>query len=261
MQLVTIASGSSGNCALLSQDDAHLLIDCGVSCRRIATALAGLGVDPSTLLGVLITHEHSDHIAGLATLTKRFRLPLWTSPGTAGQLLTRVPGVRTVLRTVLPGGSFSLGPFTVETFPTSHDASQSMGFSISCGDKRAAVATDLGYVSEEVLDGVLGCQLLLCEANHDVDFLRSGPYPPYLKARILSDRGHLSNEAGAALALQCAAHGAKTVVLAHLSAQNNTPALALQTAGAALSAAGFTPGRDVTLAVAPRSCPSPIFEV
>lgn len=261
MRLVTIASGSSGNCILLSQGDAHLLVDCGISCRRIATALGELGVDPKGLLGVLITHEHTDHIAGLATLAKYFHLPVWTSPGTAGQLLTRVPALTGLLRTVAPGGAFSLGPFQIETFPTSHDARQSMGFSIACDHRRAAVVTDLGYVSEEVLDGVLGCHLLVCEANHDVDWLRSGPYPPYLKARILGDRGHLSNEAGAALALQCVERGAKTVILAHLSAENNTPARALHAAETALGAAGVLPGQDMTLAVAPRDRLSPVFEV
>ena len=136
-----------------------------------------------------------------------------------------------------------------------------MGFAFSAGGKKAAVVTDLGYVSDDVMDGVLGCHLLLCEANHDVEWLRTGPYPYYLKQRILGDKGHLSNEAGAALALKCVERGAKTVILAHLSAENNTPTHALTVVETVLRAAGFDPERDLTLAAAPRSQPSQVFEV
>ena len=131
-----------------------------------------------------------------------------------------------------------------------------MGFTLSCQGRRAAIATDLGYVSDEVLRGVLGAQLVVCEANHDVELLRMGKYPYPLKRRILGERGHLSNEAGAALALRCVEQGARTVLLAHLSAENNTPALALGAAKVALAGHG-----DVTVAVAPRYEPSPAYEV
>lgn len=261
MQLITLASGSSGNCILLRQGDAAVLVDAGISCRRITTALRALGMDPAALLGVLITHEHTDHIAGLATLTKHFRLPVWTAPGTARQLLCRAAAREEGLHPVEPGEGFELGPFRIETFPTSHDAAQPMGFAVSCGGRRAAVVTDLGYVSEEVLDGILGSHLVLCEANHDVEWLKTGPYPYYLKARILGDKGHLSNEAGAGLALRCVERGARTVVLAHLSAQNNTPARARTVAETVFRGAGIDPERDVTLSVAPRSEMSPLFEV
>ena len=257
MQLITLASGSSGNCILLRQGDAAVLVDAGISCRRITTALRALDVDPAALLGVLITHEHTDHIAGLATLTKRFHLPVYTSPGTAAALWY----AQDVIHTVEPGRDFETGPFGVETFETSHDAAQPMGFAVSCGGRTAAVVTDLGYVSEEVLDGILGSHLVLCEANHDVEWLKTGPYPYYLKARILGDKGHLSNEAGAGLALQCVERGARTVVLAHLSAQNNTPARARAVAETVFRGAGIDPERDVTLSVAPRSEMSAVFEV
>ena len=258
MNIRTIASGSSGNCLLASQGGEHLLIDVGVSCRRILTALSALGVDPGALRGILITHEHSDHIAGLATLTKKLALPVCTSPGTGRQLCYRIAAMEDLLRPLEPGEETQLGPFRVGSFPTSHDAAQPMGFTLEAEGRRAALCTDLGFVSEEVLDGVLGAHLVVCESNHDEEWLRSGPYPYYLKARILGEKGHLSNEAGAALACQCAAHGAHTVILAHLSAENNTPQRARQTAELALSAAGF---EKVTLAVAPRSEPSPSYEV
>ena len=253
MELRTLASGSSGNCILLSQGDAHLLIDAGISCRRITDSLGALGLSPADLSGVLITHEHSDHIAGLATLLKHYSLPLYTSPGTAGQLCRRLAFIDELIYEMEPGEDYEVGPFGVSPFATSHDAAQSMGFSVEAEGRRAAVVTDLGYVSDEVLDGVLGAHLVVCEANHDVDWLLSGPYPYPLRARILGDRGHLSNEAGADLARQCAQRGARTLILAHLSAENNTPARALSVAQAALEADGVTVGIDVDLSVAPRN--------
>lgn len=256
MELRTLASGSSGNCILISHEGAHLLVDAGISCKRILTHLRELDIDPQTVAGVLITHEHSDHISGLATLTRRLGAPVYTSPGTALQLRRRMAWPVGMLRDVAPGEVFEVGGFAVTGFATSHDAEEPMGFTFTCGDRRAAVVTDLGYVSDQVLDGVLGARAVVCEFNHDVELLRTGRYPYYLKRRILGDRGHLSNDAGAALALRCVEQGAHTVVLAHLSAENNTPALALGAAQKAL--AGH---EGVTVAVAPRSEPSPAYEV
>ncbi len=258
MELVTLASGSSGNCILVSAGETHVLVDCGVSCKRIVEALAGLGLSPRQISGVVITHEHSDHIAGLATLTKKYALPVYTSCGTSLELRRRIAFPLGALREVEPGQVFPLGELEVVGFPTSHDAAEPMGFSFSAVGRRCAVATDLGFVSQAVLDGVLGADLVVCEANHDVDWLRTGPYPYQLKRRILGDRGHLSNEAGADLALRCAERGARTVVLAHLSQQNNTPRRALDVAQGVFRAAGV---EGVTLTVAPRGEPSEVFEV
>ncbi len=261
MELRTLASGSSGNCILVSHNGAHLLVDAGISCRRIVAALRSLAIEPEHLLGVCITHEHSDHIAGLATLTKHYALPVYTSPGTARQLCYRMAGLEELVRPLTPGEAGEAGGFELEGFAISHDASEPMGFAFSAGGKKAAVVTDLGYVSDEVLDSVAGADLVVCEANHDVEWLQSGPYPYYLKARILGDKGHLSNEAGAALALQCVQAGAHTVLLAHLSAENNTPARALDTVGRILRSGGVDPERDIRLAVAPRGELSPCYEV
>lgn len=261
LELHTLASGSSGNALLFSAGGAHLLVDAGISCKRITEGLHTLGLSPADLSGILITHEHSDHIAGLATLLKRHPLPLYTSPGTAGQLCRRMAFIDELIYEMEPGEDYEVGPFGVSPFATSHDAAQSMGFSLDHEGRRAAVVTDLGYVSDEVLDGVLGAQLVVCESNHDVDWLLSGSYPYPLRARILGDRGHLSNEAGADLARQCAEHGARTLVLAHLSAENNTPARALAVAQTALESAGITVGIDVDLSVAPRNQLSHRYEV
>lgn len=257
LTLTTLSSGSSGNCILISGGGTHVLIDAGISARRICKALRELGIEPDALGGILITHEHSDHISGLATLTKQFRIPVYTSPGTGRQLCYRVAALEDVLTTTVPCSSFSLGALTVDTFPTSHDAAQSMGYAVSDGARKAAVVTDLGVVTDEVLTGVTGADLLVVEANHDVEWLCSSSYPYYLKSRILGDRGHLSNEAGSALARRAVEHGASTIVLAHLSHENNSPERARSAAELALSACGGT----VTLAVAPRSESGPSYEV
>ena len=251
--MCTLASGSSGNCLLVRGGGSQVLVDAGISCRRIVTALRQLGVDPRALDGVLITHEHSDHIAGLATLTKQYRLPVYASRGTGWELCRRIAFLEDLLRPFEPGAAFQAGELEAVSFPTPHDAAQSVGYVLSHGEKRAAVATDLGHVTPEVAQAVRGADLLVCEANHDVEWLQSGPYPYYLKARILGDRGHLSNEAGAELAWTAVEGGARTVVLAHLSHENNTPQRAREVVRALLERRGAAVGRDVILEVAPRS--------
>lgn len=253
LELCTLASGSSGNSLLVTDGRTHVLVDAGISCRRICTGLKELGVEPKELAGVLITHEHSDHISGLTTLTKQLRLPVYASPGTGRQLCYRIAFLEELLRPVAPGEGFSIGGLAIESFPTSHDAAESVGYALSAGGRKAAVVTDLGYVTEAVLRGIRGADLLVAEANHDVEWVQSGPYPYHLKARILGDRGHLSNEAGAELAWTAVEGGARTVVLAHLSHENNTPARAHEVVRGVLERRGAAVGRDVALEVAPRS--------
>lgn len=260
LTLTTLASGSSGNCTLLSDGETHLLLDAGISCRRICTALAALKIAPESLSAVLITHEHSDHISGLATLHKRFQLPIYTSPGTARQLCYRIAALEDVVRPCPPGNSFTAGGLDIETFPISHDAAEPMGFAVSDGNRKAALVTDLGVVTEAVRRGMAGAQLVLVEANHDVEWVRSGPYPYYLKERILGRQGHLSNEDGGSLALGAVQNGARTVVLGHLSRENNTPQRAFNAVNAILSAYGpREPG--LTLSVAPRDQTGPVYTV
>ena len=261
LELCTLASGSSGNCLLVRSGATHILVDAGISCRRITTALKGLGVDPASLSAVLITHEHTDHMAGLATLTKQYRLPVYASRGTGLRLCYRIPFLEELLRPIQPGESFQVGDLEVHSFPTPHDAAQSTGYALSDGLRKAAVVTDLGHVTEAVAQAVRGADLLVAEANHDVEWLRSGPSPYFLQDRILGDYGHLSNEAGAQLVCSAVEQGARTVVLAHLSHENNTPERARQVVGDALTRMGAAPGRDVLLEVAPRSEPGRRYAV
>lgn len=252
-ELCTLASGSSGNCLLMTDGTTHILVDAGISARRICKALKDLGVEPAELAGILVTHEHTDHIAGIATLVKQLSLPIYTSTAAGRQLYYRIAFIEEHLHTFRPGEGFEVGGFGVESFPTSHDTRESVGYAVTCGARKAAVVTDLGVVTDQVRTGLKGAHLAVVEANHDVEMVRSGPYPYYLKARILGDHGHLCNEDGGALACEAVESGARQVVLAHLSAENNSPGVALRTVKTCLSAAGVDPDRDVLVEVAPRS--------
>lgn len=247
ISLHTLASGSEGNSLLVSAGGTHILVDAGISARRITTALLSLGLTPGDIAGVLVTHEHSDHTAGLATLTKQYRLPLYASGGTAGALCARIPHAADVLHLLPRQGVLTLGDAQVTVFPTSHDAAESIDFRFDCGGAALGVLTDTGCVTPEAEQALQGVDLLVLESNHDEDWLLSGPYPYYLKQRILGNRGHLSNDAAAALAQRMASAGTRQFVLAHLSRENNTPERARQTMARALA------GLDVSVTVAPRA--------
>ena len=238
MRLTTFASGSTGNCALLTMDGVHILLDAGISCRRICEHLRLSGVKPEDLAAILITHEHSDHIAGLATLVKRCAAPVCAPRAVAGYLDRTVAGVAARLRVVTPGEDFDLGGLTVRCFSTSHDSAQSVGWRVT-GERTFALATDTGCITPEVEAGLTGADAVLIEANHDVDMLLAGPYPYYLKRRILSERGHLSNADCAALAARLAEGGTRQILLGHLSRENNSPARAFETVSAALAGRAF----------------------
>ena len=256
-----MASGSSGNCTLVSEGKTHILIDAGISARRITNGLKELGLTPAELAGIFITHEHSDHIAGLATLLKKYPVPIYATGATGRQIAYRTAGAEEHLRAVVPGRPLELGALELTAFSTPHDAADSVGYTVSDGRRRLAVVTDLGEVTPQVLQAVSGAELALLETNYEPDWLRSGPYPGYLKARILGGRGHLSNEDGAALARTLADRGTRQLVLGHLSKENNTPARALDTVCLWLGAAGFQPQKDVTVEVAPRDSLSRVYQV
>lgn len=251
LTFTTLASGSLGNAALVSCGDTHILLDTGISAKRVTAGLAALGVKPHQLSAILITHEHSDHISGLRVFTKKNRVPVHATGPTCRQLCCKAASLDDLVRVQEAGTGVQIGSLWVESFPTPHDAACSVGYSIAGEGGRMVLCTDLGYVTDEVRRAVEGCGLLVCETNHDVDWVRSGPYPYYLKQRILGDRGHLSNEAGAELAAFAVATGARSVILAHLSQTNNTPARAYEAISRRLTAMGCDPERDVSLSVAP----------
>lgn len=246
MDLTVFASGSTGNCALVSHGTTHLLVDAGISAKNIRLALAHWGLTTAQLAGVVITHNHSDHISGLQTLTRQDpSLPLFASAPVARQVCYRLP-VEGQTHTFTPGDEFSIGGLHIRSIPTSHDTPGSVGYRFTAPDGRCAcIVTDLGVVTDAVREGVAGVKLAMLEFNHDPELLWRGPYPPSLKMRVAGPQGHLSNREGAELAALAAETGAHTLVMAHLSRQNNTPRLALDAARQTLA------GREVKITAAP----------
>lgn len=250
MRIHTLASGSSGNSTLISGGGSHVLLDAGISCRKITTRLQQAGVSPCDLSGLLITHTHSDHICGVTVLARRCRIPIYLSRAAAEDLMAKAPTLdEELIHIVQPGESFSVGTLTITPFSTPHDASGSMGYRFEAEGKRAAVVTDLGYLSDPVVEALADIDIALVEANHDVDWLRTGPYPYYLQERVLGKYGHLSNELCGQLAIHLARSGTRTLVLAHLSAENNSPQHAWERVSSMLWEADC---RATRLFVAPR---------
>ena len=252
LKFCTLASGSSGNCMLVSYESTHILIDAGISMRRTALSLKNLGLHPTDLSGILITHEHSDHVKGLVNLTKHFALPVYAAHKTASALISSVPELCETICDFRAGDSFGLGSVEVHSFRTPHDTPESVGYRLCARGRSLALVTDLGCVPRSVLEAVSGCDAVVLESNYDVEMLRMGKYPPFLKKRILGDRGHLSNEAGAQFAMALVESGTRRLVLAHLSRDNNTPELAFSSVNSHLRRGSAILGRDFEMSVAPR---------
>ncbi|MCD8144168.1 MAG: MBL fold metallo-hydrolase [Oscillospiraceae bacterium] len=261
MEICTLASGSSGNCTLVQTAFGTILIDAGISCKRICDGLKARQIDPAVLDGILITHEHADHIAGLKVLLKKYRLPIYTSAPTGEQLTDRIENIDTLIHPVKAGVSFTVGGLEILPFQTPHDAAGSLGFTFSDGKCRGALATDMGRVTDEIVGAIRGAEFVLLETNYEEDWLMDGPYPYYLKQRILGDNGHLSNADGGAFACYLAETGTKTLVLGHLSKENNTPEQASRVVRSLMNEKGIHPGADVRVEVAPRSVSGPVFQV
>lgn len=233
MQITTLASGSSGNCTLIRSGNTNILIDAGISMKRIRLGLNRLGLEPRDISAVFVTHEHSDHVGGLKTMTKQFSLPVLAPRTVANHLRWSIPGMDEVITVLDPGRSFELEDLMISPFSTPHGTSQSVGYRVD-GDVSFGFCTDLGHVTDEVAAALEGVRAAVLEANHDVDMLRAGSYPLYLKRRILSDHGHLSNGACGELAVHLVRQGLETLVLGHISEENNTHGKAKRTVGARL---------------------------
>ena len=238
MDLIVFASGSTGNCSLIRRGGTGVLVDAGISARRIRASLAEAGLAPRDLTAILITHEHSDHIKGLSVLLKSAPVPVYAPEAVAACLCRTVAGARSFIRPIEAEVPLTAGPFEIVAFPTPHDTPQSAGYRVTADGLSVAVATDTGCVTEAMRRHLRGAAVAMIEANHDVDMLMTGPYPPYLKRRILSGHGHLSNDDCALLAAELAASGTKRLVLGHLSRENNRPAVAEQTVRRALEGTG-----------------------
>jgi len=263
MRLCSIASGSSGNCIYVGSDSTHLLVDTGISKKRIEESLVELEVKGEELNGILITHEHSDHIQGLGVFCRKYEVPIYATKGTiagicACKTLGKMP--EGLFREISSDETFDVGDLTVKPFAISHDANEPTGFRIEQEQKAVAVATDLGIYDDYIVENLKGLDAVVLEANHDIHMLEVGPYPYPLKRRVLGDHGHLSNELSGRLLCKILHDKMKHVVLGHLSRENNFPELAYETVKLEVTMSN-TPfdGNDIPLMVAERDKMSKIL--
>jgi phosphoribosyl 1,2-cyclic phosphodiesterase len=239
-----LASGSRGNCAIVASACTRILVDTGISCRETFKRMKTLGEDPYSLSAILITHEHSDHIYGLATLAKKLRIPVFMTGATHqawARALRNENGERPQLEKFErfeSGHGFQVGDIAVRPFTIPHDAADPVGFTFRAEGIKVGFVTDLGYLPASVRDHLRGCDMLVMESNHDLEMLRVGPYPWAVKQRVMSRVGHLSNEALADFFINDYDNSATFVVLAHLSEQNNHPEIARREAEKALATRG-----------------------
>ncbi len=243
-----LASGSRGNCAVVASASTRILVDAGISCREIFKRMKALGAgvenDPRSLSAILITHEHSDHIYGLATLAKKLRIPVFMTGATHqawARALRNQNGERPKIERLErfeSGHGFQVGDIAVRPFTIPHDAADPVGFTFRAEGIKVGIATDLGYLPASVRDHLRGCDVLVMESNHDLEMLRVGPYPWSVKQRVMSRVGHLSNLALADFFSNDYDNSATFVVLAHLSEENNHPEIARREAEKALATRG-----------------------
>ena len=231
MRICSIASGSSGNCIYVGSDNTHVIIDAGISGKRIEQGLNELGLSTGDLNGVLITHEHSDHIASVGVLARRYGLPMYATRGTIkGIMSQKYLGFvdSSLFVEISADNDFCIDDLHVRPIEISHDALEPVAYRIEHENSSVGVCTDLGTYTDRIIDGFSGVDALLIEANHDVRMLQVGSYPYPLKQRILSDKGHLSNENCGRLLCRLLHDDMKSIMLGHLSAENNLAELAYE---------------------------------
>ena len=236
-KVAMLASGSKGNAALITMDKQNFLVDVGISCRMLTQRLQELQLTIGDIEGIFITHEHIDHVKGLATLSKKFDIPIYTSTSTWKEILAKDGKIERKNCHVFEQGMVC-GQVRINSFPIPHDACDPHGYSFTCGDSKCTYLTDTGHITQAIRQAVEGTDTLILEANHDVTMLKQGSYPFVLKQRILSTRGHLSNDT-AGMFLRSLAKLPESIILAHLSHENNLPSVALNTVSAILEQEGL----------------------
>ena len=251
IEFLSLISGSSGNSTFISDGSTNLLIDCGMSGKKLAESLASIGFTPDSLDAILITHEHIDHVRGAGIVARRHKIPIYTTAGTHAAM--EIGNIDDTMRHIVCADQdFSIGSIGIRPFTIPHDAAEPVGYSFFCGNQKFSLATDIGAMNDTILNAIKGSESVLLESNHDIDMLRFGGYPFPLKQRILGKFGHLSNESAAAAALELVKSGTKKLMLGHLSLENNRPEIAMLETYNTLIGAGVEVGSDITLTVADR---------
>lgn len=262
IKVCSLFSGSSGNCIFVSNNDTAILIDAGVSGRRIEEALKSIGESFDKIAGIIITHEHSDHISGAGILSRRYKIPIYANSLTWEAMrpfLGKISG--SLIKHIETGKEHVIGDMAVRPFPIPHDAACPVGYNLLINGKKITIATDIGHMNNELLSNLEKSDMVLLESNHDIDMLMTGRYPWPLKQRILGDHGHLCNEMAGKTVAHLAECGTKMFLLGHLSKENNFPELAYRTVCNALMERNINPAKDVFLDVALRDRASKVLYI
>lgn len=226
MHFATLASGSSGNSILVGQENRSFLVDCGITVKRLLANMEMVNSNTLQLEGIVITHEHSDHIKGVGALARKLKIPIYATEGIWDEMESSLGKICVAQKKVI-GREIKLAGMEIKLIPTSHDSRESYALKVAGGDLTLGIATDTGVITEEMHRNLQGCDAYIVEANHDLQKLWQGRYPAYLKKRISSNVGHLSNVQLAEALIDWLGENTQKVVLAHLSEENNTPEMAL----------------------------------
>lgn len=263
LKFCSLASGSSGNCQYIGSRETKLLIDAGLTGKYIIKALENIDVEGNDIDGLLITHEHNDHIKGVGVLMRKFDIPLYVNEKTWGVMKDKIGDVRGKdIRIIKNDDSFYIGDIKVKPYCISHDACDPIGFSFVSDNAKISIATDLGCINDEIIEEIKDSDLLIIESNHDIEMVKMGRYPWFLKKRILSDKGHLSNEAAGKIIAKVVENGnVSYVVLAHLSKENNFPELAYETVKNIVAEKKIKVGRDISLDLTYRDRISRVYNI
>ncbi len=261
ISICPLESGSKGNSHLIEAGETCLLVDLGISLKALLEHLKVYGKTPKDICGVVITHEHTDHTKGVGALVRKYKIPVFASRGTWRAMYKNVAPIDDeFIKVITPDENFQIGDIVVRAFPISHDAAQPVGYNFSFRDKKISVATDTGAVDDSLVKSLMGADVALIEANHDENMLLMGKYSLYLKQRIKSERGHLSNKDAGYLSVSLIKGGTKTLLMGHLSEENNYPDLAYLTVKNIIEEKGFKEGEDVCLRVVTKSFEKIIYE-
>ncbi len=250
-KFLSLYSSSSGNSILISNASTNILVDAGVSASKISSSLNEVGLCAQDIDAIFVTHEHSDHISGIRVLSKKYNIPVYANAPSMAGVLKSAPQIPSGSANIISASNvYEINSIKAKPFLTPHDSAASLGYVFESEGKKYGVATDTGCITKAMLSNLAGCEAVIIEANHDVQMLSLGTYPYHLKKRILSDKGHLSNDKCAWLATQLAIWGTKRILLGHLSKENNTPQKAFECVKKCLESNGFKLGCDVLLKVA-----------
>lgn len=263
LRFQSLASGSSGNCYYVGNSSHGILIDAGISARAIRRCLRDIQVDFDRIWGIFVTHDHADHIRGIGTLGERFHIPVYTTRKVhegINRSYCVTQKLSTCQKYIEKYESVEVGGFRITSFPVSHDATDSVGYTVEYDGKKITFATDLGYVGQEVIEHLSQSDYMVLEANYDEHMLLTGHYPQYLKRRIIAETGHLSNDQAGKCLANHYHERLQHIFLCHLSKENNMPELAYSTIQRHLENKNIKVGEDVFLTTLERFTPSELYE-